>query len=194
MATYYFAVAFQSNDPISEDGTHLEAQYGFGVDSGSGVTALGSSGSQGRQFESVSIPASSGGPPNQLVVSLFSDILGIDQSRSFFRCTFRPAHDVPPSNGLPLAPLNQGDAQNLLGGIFLAARNTQNASITSGSNYGLPQSSYETQWVFTGANFIGGQPAGTSLHFEISIEISIVGAGGSTWSYYKVDPEMQIDF
>jgi len=63
----------------------------------------------------------------------------------------------------------------------------------SGTNYGLPGSgTYSTQWVFAGTNLASGQP-GTSVHFELTIEISIVGSDG-TWSYYKVDPEMIIDF
>lgn len=193
MATYYFAVAFESDDTVSEDGTHLEAQYGFGVDAGNGVTSLGSSGLQGRQFEVVRMSAATNNQPNQFVITICSNLIGVVQGQSFIRCSFRPAHDVPPASGLALAPLNNGDAQALLGGIFFNAREvSETVNISNGTSFGLPDNAYSTQWTFGGRSFISGQPPGASLHFELSIEIAILD--GTNWSYYKVDPEMQIDF
>jgi hypothetical protein len=195
MATYYFTTAFQTNDPVSEDGTHLEAQYGFGVDSGSGVTVLGSSGGQGRTFEIVRIPAATNNQANQLVVSACSDLIGIDQSQSFVRVSFRPAHDAQPSNNLPTAPVNSSNAQTLLNGIALTTQGTsttERVNITDGTAYGLPQASYATQWLFAAMPFQGGQRPGASVHFEFTVEIAIFA--GNSWTYYKVDPEMQVDF
>jgi hypothetical protein len=195
MATYYFTTAFQANDPVSEDGTHLEAQYGFGVDSGSGVSALGSSGGSGRTFEIVRIPAATNNQANQLVISVCSDLIGIDQTQSFVRVSFRPAHDVQPSNTLPLAPVNPSNAQTLLTGIALTTQGTsttEQVNITNGTAYGLPQASYATQWLFAAMPFQGGQQRGTSVHFECTIEVAIFA--GNSWTYYKVDPEMQVDF
>jgi hypothetical protein len=195
MATYYFAAAFQTDDPVSDDGTHLEAQYGFGVDSGNGVTALGSSGSAGRTFEVVTIPAATGGQSNQFVISLCSDLIGVDQGRSFVRVSFRPAHDVAPAQNLALAPLTTANAQTLLTGLLLSAPGTmEQTNISNGTKYGLPKDGYSTQWLFSSMSFLSGQPPGTSLHFEITIEIAIVETGSTSWTYYKVDPEMQVDF
>jgi hypothetical protein len=196
MATYYFTAAFQTSDPVSEDGLHLEAQYGFGVDSGNGVvTALGSSGGAGRTFETVSIPAATGNQANQLVISVCSDLIGIDQTQSFVRVSFRPAHDVQPANNLPLAPVNPANAQTLLTGIALTTQGTsttERVNISNGTAFGLPQATYATQWLFAAMPFQGGQPQNTSLHFEFTIEIAIFA--GNSWTYYKVDPEMQVDF
>ena len=110
--------------------TLLEAQYGFGVDSGNGVvTALGSSGGSGRTFETVRIPAATGNQANQLVISVCSDLIGIDQTQSFVRVSFRPAHDVQPANNLPLAPVNPANGQTLLTGIALTTQGTSTRSI-----------------------------------------------------------------
>jgi hypothetical protein len=196
MATYFFTTAFQTTDPVSEDGTHLEAQYGFAVASGGGsVSAIGSSGGSGRTFETVRIPAATNNQTNQLVISLCSDLIGINQSLSFARVSFRPAHDVQPANNLPLAPLTPNNAQTLLTGIALTTQGTsttERVNITNGTAYGLPQNSYATQWLFAAMPFLSGQQPGTSLHFEFTIEIAI--NVGTNWTYYKVDPEMQVDF
>jgi hypothetical protein len=194
MATYYFAVAFEPTDTVSDDGTHLDAQYGFGVDSGNGViTALGNSGSQGRQFETVQIPASTNNQTNRLVIAIFSNLIGVNQSQSSVRCAFRPAHDVLPSTGLPLAPVNTGDANQLLTGIlFNDSEVTESVNVNNGTSYGLPNAFYSTQWTFAARNFMTGQRSGTSLHFELTIEMAV--NNGSSSTYYKVDPEMQIDF
>jgi hypothetical protein len=195
MATYYFTAAFQANDPVSDDGTHLEAQYGFAVDSGNGVTALGTSGPDGRTFETVPIPASTGNNANQFVVSVCSDILQINQTLSFVRVAFRPAHDVQPANNLPLAPVNPSNAQTLLTGIALTTQGTsttEQVNITNGTSYGLPKATYATQWFFAPVPFQGGGTPGTSVHFELTIEIAILV--GTTWTFFKVDPEMQVDF
>ena len=196
MATYYFAVAFEEDtttDP-QPDGVHYEAQYGFGVDSGNGVVQpVGpGSGPTGEHFETVHVPGGSG-TPNQFAVTLFSNLIGIDTSRSFLRCSFRPAHDVLPANNLTLSPLNNSGTQALLGGILLNTATSTPVNVP-GANYGLPgNGSYSTQWLFAGTNLASGQ-RGTSVHFELTIEISIIGTNGTTWTYYKVDPEMIIDF
>ncbi|CAN5765010.1 hypothetical protein BH18ACI5_BH18ACI5_22370 [soil metagenome] len=194
MATYNFAVAFEADtttDPQT-DGVHYDAQYGFGVDSGNGVQTLGpGSGQTGEHFETVHVPGGSG-TPNQFAVTLFSNLIGIDTTRSFLRCAFRPAHDVAPGNNLPLSPLNNSGTQSLLGGVLLNAATSAPVNVP-GTNYGLPGSgTYSTQCKFAGTNLASG-PRGRSVHFELTIEISIVGSDG-TWSYYKVDPEMIIDF
>lgn len=191
MTTYYFAAGFDIGDP-SEDQTHQDAEYGFSSTTGNGVvTPIGSSGTGGRQFEAVHIPAAQGGQPSQFAVVLFSSILQIDQAQSFFRVAFRPAHDVPPSSGLAVSPLNTSDTQTLLRGVTIGSRQAQNANV-DGTNYGLPPGQYDTQFVFPGYQIVSGQPPNTSVHFELSIEIAILV--GSTWSYYKVDPEMVIDY
>ena len=194
MATYYFAVAFApdtSTDP-EYDGTHYEAQYGFGLDNGSGVQPLGSSGSSGHTFEAVHVSAASNGKPNQLVVTVLTNLIGITQGQSYVRCSFRPAHDVSPSGTLPVSPLNQADTATLLSGLPLTAASSIPVNVNNGTNYGLPNNSYSTQWLFNGFNLISNQPAGTSVHFEMTFEVTVLDGGSTT--YYKVDPEMMIDF
>jgi hypothetical protein len=91
--------------------------------------------------------------------------------------------------------VNPNNAQTLLTGIALNTQGTtttERVNITNGTAFGLPKDSYATQWLFAGMPFQGGQPRGTSLHFEFTIEIAM--QNGTTWTYYKVDPEMQVDF
>jgi hypothetical protein len=195
MAIYYFAVAFEADTTVDPqtDGVHYDAQYGFGVDSGNGnVQALGpGSGPNGEHFETVHVPGGSG-TPNQFAVTLFSNLIGINTSQSYVRCSFRPAHDVVPSNNPPLSPLNNSGTQALLGGVLLNAASSVPVNVP-GSNYGLPGTgTYSTQWLFAGTNLASGQ-RGTSIHYEMTLEISVLGSNG-TWTYYKVDPEMIIDF
>jgi hypothetical protein len=195
MATYYFAVAFEEDtttDPQT-DGVHYDAQYGFGMDAGNGVIQpVGpGSGQSGEHFETVHVPGGSG-TPNQFAVTVFSNLIGIDTSRSFVRCSFRPAHDIAPGSNLPLSPLNNSGTQSLLGGVLLNGAASSPVNVP-GSNYGLPGTgTYSTQWIFAGTNLASG-PRGTSVHFEMTLEISIIGSD-NTWSYYKVDPEMIIDY
>lgn len=137
MTIYYFAVGFDAGDP-TEDQTHLDAEYGFGSATGNGpVTPIGSTGAGGRQFESVHLAAGSAGQPNQIGIALFSSILQIDQTQSFFRVAFRPAHDVAPTNSLPLAPVNNADANTLLRGVTLGSKQAESANV-QGTSYGLP--------------------------------------------------------
>jgi hypothetical protein len=195
MAIYYFAVAFEEDTTIDPqvDGVHYDAQYGFGVDSGNGqVQAVGSSGPDGEHFETVHVPAGSGAP-NQFAVTLFSNLIGISTSQSYLRCSFRPAHDIVPANNLPLSPLNNSGTQSLLGGMLLNTASSVPVNVP-GNNYGLPGTgTYSTQWIFAPTNLASG-PRGTSIHFEMTIEVSVLGPNGTTWTYYKVDPEMIIDF
>lgn len=191
MTTYYFAVGFDAADP-TEDQVHQDAMYGFASSTNGGaVTPIGSTGSGGRQFESVNMAAGTGGQPNQFAIALFSSILQIDQAQSFFRCSFRPAHDVQPSSGLALAPVSNADANTLVRGVALGSKQVENANV-DGTTFGLPAGTYDTQWLFSGYQISGGQPSGSTGRFELAIEIAIVAGG--VWSYYKVDPEMVIDF
>ena len=191
MTTYYFSVGFDTVDPTS-DQLHFDADYGFASSSGNaGATSLGSSGPQGRNFEVVNLAASSQGQPNQLVIALFTSILDIDQTQSFFRLSFRPAHDVSPSNNIALSPLSTGDTNTLIRGVTIGSLQAQNANV-DGTNYGLPAGNNATQFLYSGYQLSGGSPNAASQHFEMTIEISI--CIGSTWTYYKVDPEMVIDF
>ena len=194
MATYYFAVAFNTDSTLDPqtDGTHYDAQYGFGLDSGNGINPLGSSGGTGRQFEVVNINASSGGRPNQLVVTLMSNIIGINTSSSFFRGAFRPAHDVVPASGLPTSPLNNSDSQSLLSGVLLSSNSATNVNITNAASYGLPEGSFSTQWVFPAYQLNQGA-SGTNVHFELTVEITVV-VGNGTPTVFKIDPEMIIDY
>ena len=196
MATYYLALAFDTStatDPQT-DGTHRDAQYGFGQDVGNGVTVLGSgSGSSGRQFEAVSIPARTNGQSNAFAVAVFTNVLGIAQDDSFVRIALRPAHDVTPQQNPPTSPLNPADTQKLLTGINLSAASQELTSVNTGNNYGLPGSSfYSTQWLFTGYTLTPSGPGGGSYRYELTAEIAITLNG--TPYYFKVDPEMMIDF
>lgn len=195
MATYYLAVAFDTStatDPKS-DGTHQDAQYGFAQNTGSGVTILGTgSGSSGRQFESVSIPAATSNRPNAFAIAVFTNVIGITQPSSYIRLAFRPAHDVAPSPQPPTSPLNNADTQNLLAGITLSNASQELTSVNTGTSYGLPASFYSTQWLFSGYNLNSGGAVNKSYHYELTIEIAI-SLNGQPY-YFKVDPEMMIDF
>jgi hypothetical protein len=195
MATYYLALAFDTNtatDPQS-DGTHLDAQYGFGADTGSGVSAIGSgSGSSGRQFEAVHIPASGNGGQNSFAVAVFTNVIGINQQTSFLRLSLRPAHDVTPENANSTSPLATNATQTLLTGVYLQNA-TESVNVNGAGNYGLPTSFYSTMWVFSGYNLVSGGRPGTSLHFELTAELRTIDSNG-TPCYFKVDPEMMIDF
>lgn len=195
MATYYFSVAFDASaqvDPQS-DGTHYDAQYGFATDASGSLHPLGSSGTSGRQFETVTVPAAANGRPNQFVITLASNVTGIDTARSYIRCSFRPGHDVLPGANVPTSPLSVADAQSLLNGIYFSANTGTLTNITNGTDYGLPSASYSTQWLFSAFNLAGAQ-AGTNRRFEITFEVAIVGTGGTAYTYFKIDPEMMVDY
>ena len=120
------------------------------------------------------------------MISVCSDLIGIDQTQSFVRVSFRPAHDVQPANNLPLAPVNPANGQTLLTGIALTTQGTsttERVNISNGAAFGLPQATYATQWLFAAMPFQGGQPQNTSLHFEFTIEIAIFA--GNSWTYLQ---------
>ena len=191
MTTYYLSVGFDSSDTQS-DLLHYDADYGFASSSGNaGATSLGNSGPQGRNFETVNLSAGGSGQPNQLVIALFSSILDSDQSNSFFRVSFRPAHDVMPANNVQLSPLSQGDTNALIGGITIGSRQAQNPNV-DGANWGLPAGNNATQFLYSGYQIAGAGANSPSQHFEVTVEISILR--GTQWTYYKVDPEMVIDY
>ncbi len=195
MTTYYLSIGFDAADTQS-DGLHFDADYGFASSTANaGATSLGNSGPQGKSFEVVHLAQSSQGQPNQLVIALFTSLWNIDQANSFFRVSFRPAHDIAPSNSVAVSPLSVGDTNALLTGLTIGSRQNQNANV-DGTNWGLPPGNNVTQFIYSGG------PSGYQLqnasgnavnqHFEITVEIRIVIAGQPT--YYKVDPEMVIDY
>jgi hypothetical protein len=141
----------------------------------------------------VTLPAATNGRPNQLAITLASNIIGIDTARSYWRCSFRPAHDVLPGGNVPTSPLSGDDSQSLLNGIYINANSQTLSNIANGTSYGLPAGSYSTQWMFNPFSVAGAQ-AGTSRRYEIVFEIAIVGTGGTAYSYFKIDPEMMIDY
>ena len=191
MTTYYLSVGFDSSDTQS-DLLHYDADYGFASSDGNaGATSLGNSGPQGRNFETVHLSASGSGQPNQLVIALFTSIFNIDQTSSYFRVSFRPAHDVTPANNVALSPLSVGDTNNLIAGITLGSRQSQNANV-DGTNWGLPPGNNDTQFLYSGYQLSGAPANSTSQRFEVTVEISI--KIGTQWTYYKVDPEMVIDY
>jgi hypothetical protein len=191
MTTYYLSVGFDAADTQS-DQLHFDADYGFASSTANaGATSLGNSGPQGRSFETVHLSAGGSGQPNQLVIALFTSLWSIDQTQSYFRVSFRPAHDVTPADNVQLSPLSQGDTNKLIAGIAIDSRQNQNADV-DGSNWGLPAGNNVTQFLYSGYQLSGAPPNATSQHFEVTVEISILI--GTTWTYYKVDPEMVIDF
>ena len=195
MTTYYLSVGFDSTDTRS-DGLHYDADYGFASSDGNAApTPIGTSGPQGKSFEVVHLAQSGQGQPNQLVIALFTSLWNIDQANSYFRVSFRPAHDIAPSGNVAVSPLNVADTNSLVTGLTIGSRQGQNANV-DGTNWGLPAGNNVTQFIYSGG------PSGYQLqnasgnavnqHFELTVEISIVIGGQKT--YYKVDPEMVIDY
>jgi hypothetical protein len=94
-----------------------------------GATSLGSSGPQGKSFELVHLAQSGQGQPNQLVIALFTSLSSIDQANSYFRGSFRPAHDIAPSNNVAVSPLSVADTNTLLTGLTIGSRQSQNVNV-----------------------------------------------------------------
>lgn len=191
MTTYFLSVGFDAGDTQS-DGLHYDADYGFASSTdNAGATSLGNSGPKGQTFETVHLSAAGSGQPNQLVIALFTSIWDIDQANSYFRVSFRPAHDVPPANNVALSPLSVGDTNKLIAGLTIGSRQSQNADV-NGASWGLPAGDNVTQFLYSGYQFAGAPANVTNQKFEVTVEISIVIGGQTT--YYKVDPEMVIDY
>jgi hypothetical protein len=204
MATYYLAVGFDADDTRS-DGTHYDAEYGFAVDSGSGLQAVGNSGSAGKTFETVTIPAVANGVATKLSLVLATNLMGIDQYSAYVRCAFRPAHDVAPSTNPPTSPLGQSDTQALLTGAYLKVQNptpppdvsfTETTAVGDTTDYGLPTSYYATVWTSDAMTLNVPNNQHGTVRFELTIEVTVTATGsGATTTYnFKVDPEMLIDY
>ncbi len=191
MTTYYLSIGFDAADTQS-DGLHFDADYGFASSTANaGATSLGNSGPQGKSFEVVHLAQSGQGQPNQLVIALFTSLWNIDQANSYFRVSFRPAHDIPPSNNVAVSPLSVGDTNTLMTGLTIGSRQSQNANV-DGTNWGLPAGNNVTQFLYSGYQLQNAPANAVNQHFELTVEISIVISGQTT--YYKVDPEMVIDY
>lgn len=189
MATYILAVAFDAGDP-TDDQLHGDGEYGFAVDNGTGPAPVGNSGSSGRTFQTITIPPVAGGnSPNNFGVSLFTNISGVDPNASFFRCMFRPAHDAAPSTNPQLSPLNGADTNALLTGVTFGSGGA-NSNVAAAA-YGLPAATYASNWMCNGYTLQQGRQ-NSSSRYEVSIEVCVFANGA--WSYFKVDPEMVIDF
>ncbi len=99
------------------------------------------------------------------MIALFTSIWDIDQTNSFFRISFRPAHDVTPSNNVKLSPLSVGDTNALIGGITIGSRQNQHANV-DGANWGLPAGNNVTQFLYSGYQLSGAPANATSQHFQ----------------------------
>ena len=194
MATYFLAIGIDSQSDPQSDGKHLDAEYGFGVDNGdgNGVQPLGpGSGSSGRQFEAVQISPNGGANNSPLTIVVFDNFSSpLSTVSSFLRASFRPSHDTSPSQNVDTSPLAANDTNSLLNGVVLPAASSSIAATTA-SNYGLPGSTYTHATVLSGYT-ISGTPNSNSS-FELTVEVKAVASDGSIY-YFKVDPEMMIDF
>jgi len=189
---YLLSVACQETANMSPDGTHKEAQYGFAkIGTDGHVQPVGSSGGSGETFETVTIDARSG--PSSLKVCLFVDngLADINASASFVRVSLRPAHDVRPTNNLSTSPFPAGKTTDLLQGLLVSDAVSEAGPVTDGQSFGLPLANYAKRWNLGEPQFTG--PSGTRQHIEVTVEIVITTHSGMTY-YFKVDPEMQIDF
>lgn len=189
MSTYILAVGFTRSgaDPIDPDALHLDMQYGFAQQDGSTVSAVGTSGSSGRQFETVAVNAQG----NDFAVALLSPDYLLNQTASWVRVSFRPAHDVAPSPSLPVSPFNPNDTTQLARGLTVSS--LSDSTNPNGPDYGLPTgTSYITLWQSSNFNFAGGA-SGTQGSFEITVELTAVYSDGTT-VYFKVDPEVIIRY
>ena len=191
--TYYLAIGIDPDthtDPES-DGAHLDGEYGFAVDygDGNGIQVLGpGSGGSGRQFEAVRLnpPGGANGSPLRiLILDNFSTAL--TPGSSYIRVVFRPSHDTPPVNNVDTSPLAPNDTQTLLNGVAVDAT-WSSVPGTSAPTYGLPTDGYQ-HGVMLPAYTIAGN---NSASFELTVEVT--AAVNGTSYYYKVDPEMMIDF
>jgi hypothetical protein len=189
MSTIILAVGFtrSGGDPTDPDALHVDMQYGFAQQDGISVSALGSSGASGHQFETVAVNAQG----NNFAVALLTPDYQLNQAASYVRVSYRPAHDVAPSVNPPTSPLNPNDTTQLLRG--LTASSLSDTASPNGTNYGLPSgTSYSTLWQSSTFNFAGGA-SGSQGHFEVTVELTAVYGDGTTL-YFKVDPELIIQY
>src|SRR5918993_2237987 len=179
MAPYYLSIGFDSTDNQS-DALHYDADYGFASSTGNaGTTSLGNSGPAGRTFEVVHLSASGQGQPNQLMIALFTSIYNIDQTNSYFRVSFRPAHDVTPSSNVAVSPLIPANSNALLAGVAIGSRQSQTADV-NGTNWGLPAGDNVTQFLYGPYQLAPGPASVRSQSFEVTVEISILI--GTQWT------------
>ena len=195
MTIYYLSVGFDAADTQS-DGLHFDAEYGFASNTANaGSTSLGSSGPQGKSFELVHLAQGGQGGPNQLAIALFTSLQNIDPANSYFRVSFRPAHDIAPSNNVAVSPLSVADTNSMLTGFTIGSCQSQNTNV-DGTIWGLPAGNNLNQFIFSGNpspyQLVSAPANAANQHFEVTVEIRIVIAGQPT--YYKVDPEMVIDY
>ena len=195
MATFFFAIGIDPSTAVdpNTDGMHLDGQYGFAVDNGNGQgpKVLGSgSGSSGRQFESVQLNLRDGSNRHQFYVLLFSNVTNIAAAVSYLRIAFRPGHNVPPAANVDASPLAGNDTESLTDGVLLTACSPSLSGGGNGLTYGLPSAAYQNTWQFPAYTLNG--PPNSEASFELTAEVTVV-SGGTTY-YFKVDPEMMIDF
>jgi hypothetical protein len=189
MSTYILAVGFTRGgaDPTDPDSTHVDMEYGFALQDGASVSALGSSGASGHQFESVNVNAQG----NNFALALLTPDDLLLQTVSYVRVSFRPAHDQAPAQNLATSPFNPADTTQLLRGLTVSTLGE--SANPAGTNYGLPSGTvYTTLWQSSPFNFAGGA-SGSQGHFEVSVELTAVYGNGTTL-YFKVDPEVIIRY
>lgn len=193
--TYYLAIGIDpdtANDPQS-DGVHLDGEYGFAVDygDGNGIQVLGpGSGGSGRQFETVRMNPSGGANGSPLRILIFDNFASaLTAGSSYLRMAFRPSHDTSPGNNVDTSPLAPNDTQTLLSGVAVNV-GWPSLPSTSAPTYGLPTDGYQHGVILPGYT-VSGTPH-SQASFELTVEVTAVVNG--TPYYYKVDPEMMIDF
>lgn len=196
MAIYYLAIGIDpdsATNPVS-DGKHYDGEYGFAVDNqdGNGIKPLGpGSGSSGRQFEAVLLRPPGGANRSPLNILLFDNCAGgLTPGSSFMRVAFRPGHDTDPAPNVDTSPLAPNDTQNLLNGVPLPAA-TSSVTASSAPTYGLPTAAYRNVTLLPACTLAGTASPQTPT-FEVTVEVKAVWNGTSY--YFKVDPEMMIDF
>src|SRR5688572_21262435 len=173
MTIYYLSVGFDASDTRS-DGVHFDAEYGFASNTPeAGLTPLGNSGPQGKSFEVVHLAQSGQGQANQLVIALFTSLLNIDQAKSYFRVSFRPAHDIAPSNNVAVSPLNAADTNSMLTGFTIGSSQMQDPNV-DGTSWGLPAGINATQFIYSGNpspyQLVSAPGNASNQHFEVTVE------------------------
>ena len=87
--------------------------------------------------------------------------------------------------------MSAGDTNTLLTGLTIGSGQSQSANV-DGTSWGLPAGTNVTQFLYSGYQLQNARANAANQHFEITVEIGILIAGQPT--YYKVDPEMVIDY
>ena len=127
-----------------------------------------------------------GSPLRILIFDNFA--YALSPGSSYLRVVFRPSHDTPPAQNVDTSPLLPNNTQDLLNGVAVDA-SWPSVPGTSAPTYGLPSDDYQHGTMLPVAYTISGN---NSASFELTVEVTAV-VSGSTY-YYKVDPEMMIDF